>query len=155
MLLDIEKEFDKKQVNKILRARAAEVPLLDIAKPEIQKLIDNMIETMYHANGIGIAAPQVGISKQIIIVETPSGPLALINPKLTRHSLRRALSEEGCLSVPGKFYALKRWRTIRVSAIDRAGKKIELAPKDFTAIILQHEIDHLNGTLFIDKLKKH
>ncbi len=154
MLLDIEKELNRKQTNTILRAQAKEVPAIDIPKPETQKLIDNMIETMYKANGIGIAAPQIGISKQIIIIETPDGPLALINPKITRHSLRRIKSEEGCLSVPGKFGFLRRWRTVKVAALDRKGKKLELAPADFTNIILQHEVDHLRGTLFVDKIKK-
>lgn len=152
MLLNIEKEPENHR-NKILRETAQEVPIAEISKPETQKLIDNMIETMYHANGIGIAAPQVGVSKQIIIVETSTGPLALINPKFIGHSLRRVSGEEGCLSVPGQFGAIRRWRMVKVAAYDRQGKKTTLVPKDFTNIILQHEIDHLHGTLFIDKLK--
>ena len=153
MILNIEKELDQKQINKILRAKTQEVPISDLVKPETQKLINSMIETMYKANGIGIAAPQIGISKQIIVIETSSGPLPLINPKILKHSLTRISSEEGCLSVPGKFDKLKRWKTVKVRALDKNGKKIELAPNDFTNIILQHEIDHLNGTLFVDRIK--
>lgn len=154
MILNIEKELNQKQPNKILRDRAQKVPVEEISKPEVQKLIDNMIETMYRANGIGIAAPQVGVSKQIIIVETAQGPLALINPRLLKHSLTRVPSEEGCLSVPGVFGKIKRWKKVKVEALDRNGRKITLAPDDFTNIILQHEINHLAGTLFVDKIKK-
>jgi len=134
--------------------RAEEMPIDEILKPVTQKLIDNMIETMYHANGIGLAAPQISVSKQIIIVETSAGPLALINPRILRHSLGRLPSEEGCLSVPGIFGKIKRWKKVKVKALDRQGQRIIFAPNDFTNIILQHEIDHLNGTLFVDKFKK-
>lgn len=154
MILNIEKELNRKEPNKVLRDKAKEVPVSEISKPETQKLIDNMVHTMYRANGIGIAAPQVGVSKQIIIVETANGPLALINPCLLRHSLTRVPNEEGCLSVPGIFGKIKRWKKVKVEALDKNGRKITLAPDDFTNIILQHEIDHLSGTLFIDKLTK-
>lgn len=154
MILTIEKEPNQKQSNKILRDKAQKVPIEEISKPETQKLIDNMAHTMYRANGIGIAAPQIGVSKQIIIVEATNGPLALINPRLIKHSLTRVQSEEGCLSVPGIFGKIKRWKKVKVEALDRRGSKITLAPDNFTNIILQHEIDHLAGTLFVDKLKK-
>lgn len=154
MILNIERESNQKQTNKLLRDKAQKVPIEEISRPETQKLIDNMIETMYRANGIGIAAPQIGVSKQIIIVEAANGPLALINPRLIKHSLTRVSSEEGCLSVPGIFGQIKRWKKVKVEALDRKGNKITLAPDDFTNIILQHEIDHLAGTLFIDKIKK-
>lgn len=138
-----------------LRKVAEKFDAASIESAETQKLIDDMIETMYSANGVGLAAPQINISKQIIIAESEEKkPIALINPEIISKSWRTTLSEEGCLSVPGVFGIVRRHRGVKVRAYDRFGKSITLKTNGFLAIILQHEIDHLNGILFVDKAEK-
>lgn len=144
--------------NSVLRKRAEEVAPAEINAPEFQQLIDDMIETMYASFGIGIAAPQIGISKRIIIVESGAGddqnPLPLINPEIISKSWRTVKSEEGCLSVPGVYGIVKRHRGVQARALTREGKPITIKNSKMVAIILQHEIDHLNGILFIDKAEE-
>lgn len=141
--------------NPLLRVRAKEMEAEQIQRPEFQKLLDDMTETMYAANGIGLAGPQIGQSKRILIAESSESgdrkPLALINPMISSKSWRKVMSEEGCLSIPGKWGVVKRHRGITVRALDRQGKPLTINSDKLLAIILQHEIDHLDGILFIDK----
>ena len=113
-----------------------------------------MVLTMKKAPGVGLAAPQIGKSIRLIIVDHTPEPFVLINPKIKKHSLRRDTLEEGCLSVPGKYGLIKRYKSVQVKAQTLDGKPFELEAKGFLAEIFQHEIDHLNGTLYIDKALK-
>lgn len=141
-----------KHPNETLRKRAEEVAIEEIKTPKFQKLIDDMIETMYTAKGIGLAGPQVGVLKRLLIAERgEKDPIAFINPKIVSKSWRKVKSEEGCLSVPGKYGIVKRHAKIKIKAITRDGQKTTIAANGLLAIILQHEVDHLNGILFIDK----
>lgn len=140
--------------NPILRKRAEDVPIEDIAIPETQKLIDDMIETMYAANGIGIAGPQIGKLLRIFIAERGEhDPVAVINPTIIAKSWRKVQSEEGCLSIPGKYGIVKRHKSVTIRAYDREGKPTTIKATGQLALIFQHEIDHLDGMLFTDKAK--
>ncbi|MDH7499546.1 MAG: peptide deformylase [candidate division NC10 bacterium] len=123
---------------------------------ETQRLIDDLAETMLAAPGVGIAAPQVGISQRIVLIrslEDPEGKdfLVLINPEIIR-SEGKEVAEEGCLSVPDLRMEVARAEKVRVRALDRQGKPFEMEGVGLMARILQHEIDHLNGLLYIDRL---
>lgn len=114
------------------------------------RLIDDMLETMYYADGVGLAAPQIGISKRIIVIDVGDGPLALINPQIV--SSEGEITEvEGCLSVPGVHGKVARAERVVVEAQDRNGQLIHITGEGLLAIALQHEIDHLDGILFVDK----
>lgn len=147
-----------------LRKRSEEVKEIT---PEIKKLIEGMKGVLAESQGIGLAAPQVGVLKRVIVVGVEKSPLVLINPKILRKSKEIELGEEGCLSLPGLYLKIKRSKFIEVEALDIDGKKIhfgtrELFPKAFTAErypagviiarIIQHEIDHLDGILIIDRI---
>lgn len=133
----------------ILREKALTVNKVD---DEIKKLTEDMIETMYAEEGAGLAAPQVGISKRIIIVDTEDrGAMVLINPVISNRE-GESIEEEGCLSVPGIYTEVRRSAKVTVHAMDLNGEKIKITEEGFLAIVLQHEIDHLNGYLFIDRL---
>ncbi len=136
----------------ILRRKAA--PIGDVT-PEIKTLIADMIETMYDQVGIGLAAPQVGIPLRLIVVddERAGGTRPLINPAITaqRGSVE---GEEGCLSIPGIFATVVRADWVRVEALDGDGTSLELEASGLLARVIQHEIDHLDGILFIDRLDK-
>jgi peptide deformylase len=141
-----------KEPTKVLRARAQLVDVSECGTPEMAKLIKDMIETMYAAKGVGLAAPQIGISKQIIIVAPPDEtPIPVVNPVITARSLRKTLSDEGCLSVPGTWGIVRRNATLKVKGLTPEGKPFKRSCVGFEAIIFQHEVDHLNGVLFIDK----
>ncbi|MBF6057530.1 peptide deformylase [Thiomicrorhabdus heinhorstiae] len=121
---------------------------------DLDKLIDDMFYTMYDAPGIGLAAPQIAVQQRLIVVdvsETKDQPIALINPKIVASS-GEIIWEEGCLSLPGVYAKVKRPSHILVQGMDRDGKKIEMQADDLLAVCIQHEIDHLNGKLFIDHL---
>jgi len=136
-----------------LRNRAQPVAQVDAA---LRTLIDDMFETMYAAPGIGLAATQVNVAKRVLVIdlsERRNEPLALINPEI----LQRAgveETEEGCLSVPGYFDKVTRAEQIRVRALDRDGKQIEFDADGLLAVCIQHEIDHLDGKLFVDYLSE-
>ena len=141
-----------KEPTKFLRQPSALFPVEEIGTKKTEALMVDMIETMYDANGIGLAGPQIGIGKQIIVVLMDDAkPRVFFNPELVTPSLRKVDSEEGCLSVPGIYGKVKRHRTVKVKALDENGKPVTISASGLTAIIFQHEIDHLNGTLFIDK----
>jgi peptide deformylase len=120
----------------------------------IRKLVDDMFETMYAAPGIGLAATQVNVDKRVIVIdvsEEKDQPLCLINPEiLARDGVEEM--EEGCLSVPGVFELVERADHIRIQALDRDGERIEMEVSDLLAVCIQHEIDHLDGKLFVDYL---
>lgn len=122
--------------------------------PELEQLVEDMIETMKLENGVGIAAPQVGVNDRIIIVDDGKKIDAYINPKIISTSDKMIESEEGCLSVPGVFGIVKRHKKVKLKALDRHGKPVRVSVSGFPAIVFQHEIDHLNGILFIDKVEK-
>ena len=122
--------------------------------PEEQKIFEDMIEIMYQADGVGIAAPQVGISKRIFIASptmTPGEEYVFVNPEIIEQQ-GRELGLEGCLSLPGISGEIPRAKTLRFRALDRKGKPVEMTAKDFFARIVQHEMDHLNGMLLIDRV---
>jgi peptide deformylase len=108
-----------------------------------------MIETMYAVDGVGLAAPQVGVSKKIAVIDVGEGPIALINPKIIEGS-GEDIDVEGCLSVPGKQAYVKRMATVKVQAFNEKGKPVQIEAEGLLARALQHEIDHLNGILFTD-----
>jgi len=132
-----------------LRKKAAVVKTVD---DKIKKLADDMLETMYQSHGVGLAATQVDVHQRVIVIdisEEKNDPLFLINPEVFEKDGIKD-SEEGCLSVPGFFEKVKRAEHIRVKALDKDGQSIEFEATDFLAVCVQHEIDHLNGKLFVD-----
>ena len=118
--------------------------------PAVRALLADMAETMYAANGIGLAAPQVGISKRIIVVDVGDGLVELINPELTRAE-GQEVGVEGCLSIPGMVGDVERFEKVTVTGLDRDGRQRWAEAEGLFARALQHEIDHLNGVLFTDK----
>ncbi len=136
--------------NPVLRRKAKRVPSLDGG---IQKLIDSMIETMQEASGVGLAAPQVGQSVRLIVVQLPEEePIVLVNPEVVRRTGERIV-EEGCLSLPGYTGEVKRSVCVTVKGRDRTGKETRIKGEEMLAHVLEHEIDHLNGVLYIDRLE--
>jgi peptide deformylase len=138
-----------------LRKVAKRVNPAEIADPIFQQLLDDMFETMYAAPGIGLAAPQVNISKRIFTVDLQDddaghGPLVLINPKFTLTE-GEVDATEGCLSVPGMVGEMSRFEHVVCTALDRHGKKVEFDAHGWFARCLQHEMDHLDGVLFVDR----
>ncbi|MDR7120852.1 peptide deformylase [Rheinheimera soli] len=121
----------------------------------VQLFIEDMLETMYStSNGIGLAAPQVGRKEAIVVIdisENRDEPLVLINPEIVSGD-NKAIGQEGCLSVPDYYADVERYTSVVVSALDRQGQAIKIENNDFLAIVMQHEIDHLAGNLFIDHL---
>lgn len=118
-----------------------------------QILIDDMLHTMYDANGVGLAAPQVGILKRVVVIDIGDGPIILINPEIVEAN-GEVKDVEGCLSVPGKQGNVIRPQYVKVKAEDRDGNSIEIQGEDLLARALCHEIDHLNGILYTDKTVK-
>jgi peptide deformylase len=149
--------------NPILRKLAEPVPPEGIGAPAIQHFIDDLIETMVEYDGAGLAAPQVHVSKQIVVFEVEGNPrypeaesvplTVLINPKITpvTHSLEE--DWEGCLSVPDLRGKVPRYTQVRIEAYDRTGKPLNYVAKDFHARVAQHECDHLLGKVFLDRMK--
>ena len=124
-----------------------------------QKLIKEMFETMYKANGVGLAAPQVGINKRIFVIDAGAreeikNPIAMINPILTNIKKTTSIYEEGCLSFPGHYAELERPDEIIVEYLDENNKKQKLISNNFTSRVIQHELDHINGILFVDHLSR-
>ncbi len=134
-----------------LRAVSAPVAPDQVMSEAIQTLIEDLKITMRVENGIGIAAPQVGVLERVIIVDMNHLPTAFINPEIIESSFKLINSDEGCLSVPGTWGIVKRHRSVTVTALDSRGQTITLKASDLLATVFQHEIDHLNGILFIDR----
>ena len=132
---------------------------LEIVDDETKKLMDDMLETMYAAPGIGLAAVQVGILKRLVVIdiskdEEKKTPLFLVNPLIVQQSKKTSVYEEGCLSLPGQFAEIERPAECTIKYIDYEGKQKELKADGLLATCIQHEVDHLNGILFIDYLSK-
>ncbi len=134
--------------------------LRDIAKPvdgvddSVRVLLDDMLETMYEAPGIGLAATQVGVNRRVVVIdvsEDKNTPLVLINPEILS-SAGEGVGEEGCLSIPGIYEDVKRAAEIRFRALDRNGESYEMDADGLLAVCVQHEVDHLDGKLFVDYL---
>ncbi len=137
--------------NQQLRLKS-EIVLSDrILSPEMRLLIVELKETMKIENGVGIAAPQIGVHDRVIIVEIDGVPTGFINPEITDRSFRMIDSEEGCLSVPGCLGIVSRHRSVTVKAINELGEPIVIKAQMLLSTIFQHEIDHLDGILFIDR----
>lgn len=134
----------------VLRQKARRVTTIDNS---IQRLIDNMVETMRSASGVGLAAPQIGVSLRIAVIEMPGEDvMTLINPEIVKRDGERVL-KEACLSVPGYQGEIKRSIRVKVKARDRQGREFRIRGEELLAQALEHEIDHLNGTLYIDHVE--
>lgn len=148
-----------KEPNPLLHKRSLDVEKKTIPTKEFQTLIKDMVETMYAKDGVGLAAVQIGKSLQLCVIAKayntldPKHDLCLINPKWTKLSIHKTWDEEGCLSVPGIYGKIKRYTNIKVTALSFKGEPLEFEAHDFFARIIQHEADHLNGELFIEKAK--
>jgi len=142
--------------NPLLRKRSQAVERIDA---ELGKLADDMLETMYAAPGVGLAAVQVGVPRRLIVIDTvkeddPPAPLILVNPEIVALGPNLRLHEEGCLSIPDERIEIERPGSLTVRYLDRDGKAQELQAEGLLATVIQHEIDHLNGKLIIDYLSR-
>jgi len=136
----------------VLRKRAQAVPQVDDA---VRRLVDDLFETMRAAKGVGLAAPQVGVSQRVAVVDVGEEfppPLVLINPRIVEASGEPEVAEEGCLSIPEIFGEVDRSPSVALEALDRDGKPYRVTVTGFKARAVQHEIDHLDGILFLDRL---
>jgi peptide deformylase len=141
----------RKHGDPVLRMQALPVKKIN---EEIQALAKNMLDTMYAADGIGLAANQVGIPVRIVVIDVGEGPITLFNPRIVNHGEDKAVLREGCLSVPGLTGEVERWKKITVEGMTQNGVGCEkLEAEGLLARALQHEIDHLDGVLFLDKAK--
>jgi peptide deformylase len=138
----------------VLHERAREVTPEEINSPEFRKLIEDMVETMQSADGVGLAAPQVGVPWRLFIAMSPQGPLALANPVFSKMSWRTTVDEEGCLSLPGEFDKVRRHKSLHVEGLNMDGDPVSFNAENFFARVLQHEMDHLDGILFVDRVRE-
>ncbi|MBU1160326.1 MAG: peptide deformylase [Patescibacteria group bacterium] len=143
--------------NPILKKKSIKVDVKEIKNKKFQKLCLDMIQTMKEKNGKGLAAPQIGKNIRVIIVDTKEGQIAMINPVITKTSWTKEWGDEGCLSVLTSsreviFGKVKRYKKINYKYIDKNGQEIKIKANGLLARIIQHEIDHLDGVLFIDNL---
>jgi peptide deformylase len=140
----------RKYGDPVLRRRAVEVTRVT---PEIRALVADMVDTMYDEVGIGLAAPQIGVSVRLMVVSDDEGRTvrALVNPVVVEQT-GEATAEEGCLSIPGIFAPVTRAARVRVEAVDLDGQAVSIDARGLLARVLQHELDHLDGVLFIDRL---
>ena len=134
----------------VLRKKSKVVEKID---EKIIQLLDDMADTMYHADGVGLAAPQVGILKRVVVIDIGDGLLELINPEIIGTSGEQ-LDDEGCLSVAGEAGAVRRPYRVKVRAYDRNGNLFEIEGEELLARAFCHEIDHLEGVLFVDKIER-
>ncbi len=142
----------RKMGDSILEKQSREITQMT---PRIEALIDDMLETMYEADGVGLAAPQVGILKQLVVIdvsENADAPIVMINPKIVEASGEQT-GDEGCLSVPGKVGRVTRPNYVRVQALDRNMQPVEFEGTELLARAMCHEIDHLGGVLYVDKVE--
>lgn len=140
----------------ILKKKAEKVARVD---DELRQFMDDMLETMYSAVGVGLAAPQVGVSKRIVVIdisheEEKVEPLYLVNPEIIWKSEDKICGEEGCLSVPEQRAEVERHASVKIRYTDYNGKEQERLIEDFLAIVVQHELDHLDGILYIDRISR-
>ena len=141
-----------KYPNDFLRKKVKEVE--DFKDPRLARLVSDMLKTMETEKGIGLAAPQIGSDLRICVARVDNIPHALINPQIKSFSRKREIFEEGCLSFPGKFFPVERSVKVKVKARDLSGKKIKIKAEGLLAPVLQHEIDHLDGVLVINRAVK-
>ena len=149
-------ETNLTEQNKILREKSQPVEQVN---SDLQKLMDDMLETMYAAPGIGLAAIQVGVPKRIIVLDIapkdkPRNPMFFVNPEIIKKSDNNSTYEEGCLSVPGQFAEIDRPDKCQIKYLDYHGQPKEIKAEGMLATCIQHEMDHLEGILFIDYLSK-
>lgn len=146
-----------KHPNEILRKKSSNVDRDFLVSDEADRLIEDMIETMYEDDGVGLAAPQIGKNIRLIVIGRMATDnrqnLVLINPVWTKTSRKKFVDTEGCLSLPGTFGKVKRYKNIHVNAFDRDGNDVSFDTSGFLARVIQHEVDHLDGILFIDKAR--
>lgn len=146
-----------KYPNDFLRRKTREITPEELKDPKIKRLVSGMLKVMEKEKGVGLAAPQVGSDLRICLVkadrEADSDAIALVNPKIKSYSRRCEIFEEGCLSFPGKFFPVERPVKVKVAAKDIFGKKLKIKADGLLARVLQHEIDHLDGVLIIDRTK--
>lgn len=137
--------------DEILRKKSKKIEIVD---DRIKTLLEDMVETMIHENGVGLAAPQVGILKRVVVIDGDElGIIKLINPEIIEaHGIQR--DEEGCLSIPGRSGIVERPKKVTVKALKENGEEIVITGEDLLARAFCHEIDHLNGILFVDKMEK-
>jgi peptide deformylase len=140
----------------ILRKKAKPIERVDV---KLRRLVDDMLATMYEAPGIGLAAPQLGILRRLIVMdpakdEAPKSPIVMVNPEILERSQEMRVHDEGCLSIPDFTAEIERPAKTRVSYVDPQGKKKEAELEGIWSTLVQHEIDHLNGVLFIDYLSR-
>ena len=145
----------------ILKQKAVKVDKVD---DELRHFLDDMLETMYESAGVGLAAPQVGVSKRIVVIDAEQeddgnghkagNPMYLVNPEIIWRSEEMVCGEEGCLSVPEQRAEVERHAQVRVHYLDYDGKEQEILADDFLAIVIQHELDHLDGILYIDRISR-
>ncbi len=142
----------------VLKKKAEKVDKVD---DEMRRFLDDMLETMYDAVGVGLAAPQVGVSKRVLVIDAErddegkhAHPMYFVNPEIIWKSEEKVVCEEGCLSVPGQRAEVERFEKVRVRYLDYDGKEQEILAEDFLAIVLQHEMDHLDGILYIDRISR-
>ena len=138
----------------LLKLKARPVERID---DDIRRLMDDMLETMYRARGIGLAAPQIGVSLRVVVIDLakkdePPAPMRLVNPEITWRSEEQVVMEEGCLSLPEQFAEVTRPAAVKVRFLDERGEEREIAADGMLARCLQHEVDHLDGILFVDRL---
>ena len=130
----------------VLRRKATKLERVDAP---LARLLEDMVETMYAANGIGLAGPQVGVSQRILVIDIGDGPLKVVNPRIVEQH-GRASGPEGCLSIPGLVGEVERHEKIVVKALDESGQNVVYEADGLLAVVFQHEIDHLDGKLFVD-----
>ena len=140
----------------VLRQKAAKVDAVDAL---IRQTLSDMLETMYAGNGVGLAANQVGLLKRLVVIDCASDeeepqPIKMVNPEIIAHSENKILHNEGCLSLPKEYADVERWETVTVRYWDENGTEQTREAEGLLAIAMQHEIDHLDGILFIDYLSK-
>lgn len=133
--------------------------LKDICRPvrkidrNVRELLNDMADTMYELNGVGLAAPQVGASLRVVVIDIGEGLIELVNPRIVDYAGEKVTDSEGCLSVPDIYGDVERYSKVTVEAQNRYGKNIRLTGEGLLSVAIQHELDHLDGILFIDKAK--
>lgn len=137
-----------------LRRKTREVKVHELKDPKVQRLAFDMVKTMEIEKGVGLAAPQVGSDLRICVIRIDGEAYILINPKIKSSSRKKDIFEEGCLSFPGKFFPVERPIRVKAQARDIEGKKVKIKADGLLARVLQHEIDHLEGILVIDRVVK-
>lgn len=158
MINEVYVTSDKKE-EKFLRKKTAEFNFKEFTKRDIQELVSNMKRIMRLANGIGLSANQIGLNYKVFVAEVPDAQggmkfYAVFNPKIEKTDGEKLLMEEGCLSIPGKYGNVERWERVIVNGFDRNAKAVKIKAWGLLAHVFQHEVDHLNGVLFIDKAKE-